>query len=58
MKTHLEVLHETEGWRTACGSHTQRTTSHHDNVDCLQCRCTDAFKASQQPSDGAEECTE
>lgn len=30
--------------RTACGAHTKRRTTSHNEVTCLQCKATDAFK--------------
>lgn len=56
MKAHLEVLHDDDGWRTACGAASNMTTSSPEYVDCLQCRCTKAFKkATQEPSPAPKE---
>lgn len=42
--THFEVLHDVDGWRTACGSNGQSTTSDRGAVTCLRCMSTKPFE--------------
>jgi len=34
--------------RTACGATTKRRTTSHDEVSCLQCKATEAFKTAKK----------